>query len=243
MTTGEAREATHVDGRALRVLVVDDEPGLTESLTAAFRFRGWEADSASTGEDALAKTRRMPPDVIVLDVGLPDTDGFTLLPHLRAIHPDACVLFLTARDAVDDRIQGIEVGGDDYVTKPFSLGEVLARARGLARRAGLLRSQDSERLQVDDLVVELDTHMVQRGGDQIDLTATEFAVLSYLAARPKRVVSKEELLEQVWGYDFGASSHVVELYISYVRKKIDAGRPPLIHTVRGIGYSMRPSSA
>lgn len=153
------------------------------------------------------------------------------------------MLFLTARDEVDDRIQGIEVGGDDYVTKPFSLGEVLARARGLARRAGLLRSQDSERLQVDDLVVELDTHMVQRGGDQIDLTATEFAVLSYLAARPKRVVSMRSLLEQVWGYDFGASSHVVEALHLLCAQKIDAGRPPLIHTVRGIGYSMRPSSA
>lgn len=233
------RSAEHVDGRPLRVLVVDDEPGLTESLTAAFEFSGWEVSAAPDADGALQQVRSVPPDIVVLDIGLPQVSGLDLLGMIRALHPEVGVLFLTARDGVADRVHGIEIGGDDYVTKPFDLSEVLARSRALARRAGMLRSRDSERIQVDDLVIELDTHQVRRGGQNVELTATEFSVLAHLASNARRVISKEELLREVWGYDFGASSHVVELYISYVRKKIDAGHNPLIHTVRGFGYVLR----
>lgn len=233
----------HASGRPLRVLIVDDEPGLRDSIMAGFRFQGWEAESAPTGESAITRARASAPDVVVLDIGLPGIDGFEVLQRLRALYPGLGVIFLTARDAVEDRVSGIRQGGDDYLTKPFSLEEVVVRAEALVRRSGLVRQAQTDRLVVDDLVINTSTFEVERGGRPIRLTATEFGVARYLAQNARRVCSKQELLREVWGEDFTGGEHVVELYISYVRKKIDADGPSLIHTVRGIGYTMRPATA
>jgi two-component system OmpR family response regulator len=164
-----------------------------------------------------------------------------VLRRLRAELPHVCVLFLTARDAVEDRVAGITAGGDDYVTKPFSLEEVLARLRGLLRRAGIARSRSDTELVVGDLTMDEDAREVRRGGELIELTATEFELLRFLMRNPRRVLSKAQILDRVWNYDFGGQAHVVELYVSYLRKKIDAGREPLIHTVRGVGYVLKPA--
>lgn len=229
------------DGRPLRVLIVEDEAGLAEALVAAFSFRGWQAESVGTVAHASEVVRLSVPDLVVLDVMLPDGDGFELLGTLRARSPQIAVLFLTARDAPEDRVHGIEIGGDDYITKPFDLSEVLARSRGLMRRAGLLRQKQGTQLQVADLVVDVEAHEARRAGQLLSLTATEFALLRYLATHQRRVLSKDELLRKVWGDDFDGTLHVVELYVSYLRKKVDAeGMEPLIHTVRGAGYVLRP---
>jgi two-component system OmpR family response regulator len=177
----------------------------------------------------------------VLDIMLPDFSGLEVLRRLRAELPQVCVLFLTARDAVEDRIAGITAGGDDYVTKPFSLEEVLARLRGLLRRAGVARAKAGTELTVGDLTMDEDAREVRRSGELIELTATEFELLRFLMRNPRRVLSKAQILDRVWNYDFGGQAHVVELYISYLRKKIDAGREPLIHTVRGVGYILKPA--
>jgi two-component system OmpR family response regulator len=228
------------DGSPLRALVVDDEPNLADVIVSMLRFEGWDARSAGDGASAVRIGRELVPDAVILDVMLPDIDGFEVLRRLRAEHPGVCVLFLTARDSVEDRIAGITVGGDDYVTKPFSLEEVLARLRGLVRRAGIAAPGGGTHLVVGDLSMDEDAHEVRRGGDQIDLTATEFELLRYLMRNPRRVLSKSQILDQVWSYDFGGRAHVVELYISYLRKKIDSGREPVIHTVRGVGYVLKP---
>jgi two-component system OmpR family response regulator len=182
------------------------------------------------------------PDAVVLDIMLPDFDGLEVLHRMRTELPHVCVLFLTAKDAVEDRVAGITAGGDDYVTKPFSLEEVLARLRGLLRRAGIGRSRGETQLAVDDLTMDEDAREVRRGGDLIELTTTEFELLRFLMRNPRRVLSKAQILDRVWNYDFGGQAHVVELYISYLRKKIDADREPLIHTVRGVGYVLKPTS-
>ena len=187
--------------------------------------------------------REFRPDAVVLDIMLPDFDGLEVLRRLRAELPHVCVLFLTARDAVEDRVAGITAGGDDYVTKPFSLEEVLARLRGLLRRAGIARSRGETELVVGDLTMDEDAREVRRGGELIELTATEFELLRFLMRNPRRVLSKAQILDRVWNYDFGGQAHVVELYISYLRKKIDAGREPMIHTVRGVGYVLKPGRA
>jgi two-component system OmpR family response regulator len=228
------------DGAPVRVLVVDDEASLAELLARVLRYEGWEVETAGTGAAAIAAARTFCPDAVVLDVMLPDIDGLQVLTALRIEHPNVCVVFLTARDAVEDRVAGITAGGDDYVTKPFSLEEVLARLRGVLRRAGMARASDVNPLRVGDLSVDEEAHEVQRGGDRIELTATEFELLRYLMHNPRRVLSKAQILDRVWDYDFGGQAHVVELYISYLRKKIDAGREPMIHTVRGAGYVLRP---
>ncbi|MFF0312264.1 response regulator transcription factor [Streptosporangium sp. NPDC004379] len=229
------------DGAPVRVLVVDDEPDLVEVLCAVLRREGWEVRGATGGAAAVAAARGFRPDAVLLDVMLPDIDGLEVLRRLRAESPHVCVLFLTARDAVEDRVAGITAGGDDYVTKPFSLEEVLARLRGLLRRAGMARvSAEGDRLAVGDLVMDEDAREVTRGGELVELTPTEFELLRLLMLNPRRVLSKARILDEVWSYDFGGQAHVVELYISYLRKKIDAGRPPLIHTVRGVGYVLRP---
>ncbi|MGW1892838.1 response regulator transcription factor [Streptomyces sp. NPDC002004] len=232
------------DGSPVRALVVDDEPDLTEVLSAALRYEGWEVRTAADGTTALAAARDFRPDAVVLDWMLPDVDGLQVLGELRGVLPEVCVLFLTARDAVEDRIAGITAGGDDYVTKPFSLEEVVARLRGLLRRAGMAREPgDGARLVVGDLVMDEDAREVSRGGVAVELSRTEFELLRFLLRNPRRVLSKQQILDRVWSYDFGGRSHVVELYISYLRKKIDAGRPPLIHTVRGVGYVLQPDRA
>ncbi|GGW50146.1 DNA-binding response regulator [Streptomyces lucensis JCM 4490] len=241
-TTRSGRPAlTRPDGTPLRVLVVDDDPDLAEVLTGALRYEGWEVRAAGDGAAALAAAGELLPDAVVLDVMLPDTDGFAVLRRLHAVKPDVCVLFLTARDAVEDRIAGITAGGDDYVTKPFSLEEVVARLRGLLRRAGMARShEEGPRMVVGDLVMDEDAREVTRSGELIDLSPTEFELLRFLMRNPRRVLSKAQILDRVWSYDFGGRAHVVELYISYLRKKIDAGREPVIHTVRGAGYVLKP---
>jgi two-component system OmpR family response regulator len=230
----------HPDGSPIRVLVVDDEPTLTDLLQMALRYEGWEVKTAADGRHALALAREFRPDAIVLDMMLPDIDGMQVLSRVRQDGQQTAVLFLTAKDSLEDRINGLTAGGDDYVTKPFSLEELVARLRGLIRRSMLTASEEEDpRLVVGDLVLDEDSHEVSRSGEQIDLTATEFELLRYLMRNPRRVLSKTQILDRVWNYDFGGKSSVVEIYISYLRRKIDAGRKPMIHTVRGAGYMLK----
>ncbi len=230
------------DGTPIRVLVVDDEPSLAELLASVLRYEGWDIRTAADGSSAVRTAREFKPDAVVLDVMLPDFSGLEVLRRLRSELPHVCVLFLTARDAVEDRVAGITAGGDDYVTKPFSLEEVLARLRGLLRRAGVARARTGTELTVGDLTMDEDAREVRRSGELIELTATEFELLRFLMRNPRRVLSKAQILDRVWNYDFGGQAHVVELYISYLRKKINAGREPLIHTVRGVGYVLKPAN-
>ncbi|MFG3687276.1 response regulator transcription factor [Micromonospora sp. NPDC047740] len=235
-------ELRRPDGEPVRVLVVDDEPTLTDLLAMALRYEGWEVATAGNGTAAIITARQVKPDVVVLDVMLPDLDGFQVLRRLREETPSVPVLFLTARDAVEERIAGLTVGGDDYVTKPFSLEEVIARLRALLRRSGFaVATREEAVLTVGDLSLDEDSHEVRRGADLITLTATEFELLRYLMRNPRRVLSKAQILDRVWNYDFGGQANVVELYISYLRKKIDAGREPMIHTLRGAGYVLKPA--
>ncbi|MFD7321419.1 response regulator transcription factor [Streptomyces sp. NPDC059875] len=228
------------DGSAVRVLVVDDEASLAELLSMALRYEGWQVHSAGDGAGALRAAREFRPDAVILDVMLPDMDGLSVLGRLRREQPEVPVLFLTAKDAVEDRIAGLTAGGDDYVTKPFSLEEVVARLRGLIRRSGAGQARSESLLVVGDLTLDEDSHEVTRGGESIHLTATEFELLRYLMRNPRRVLSKAQILDRVWSYDFGGQANVVELYISYLRRKIDAGRSPMIHTRRGAGYLIKP---
>ena len=229
------------DGGAIRVLVVDDESSLSDLLSMALRYEGWEVRAAADGSSAVRTAREFRPDAVVLDVMLPDFDGLEVLRRMRADAPEMPVLFLTARDAVEDRVAGLTAGGDDYVTKPFSLEELVARLRGLLRRSGMSAARNGSELVVGDLILDEDSHEVRRADDLIELTATEFELLRFLMRNPKRVLSKAQILDRVWNYDFGGQSNVVELYISYLRKKVDAGRPPMIHTVRGAGYVLKPA--
>ncbi|ATW49393.1 DNA-binding response regulator [Streptomyces peucetius subsp. caesius ATCC 27952] len=243
MTTTSPQGRTEMlrpDGSPVRVLVVDDEASLSELLSMALRYEGWEVRSAGDGAAAVRTVRGFRPDAVVLDVMLPDMDGLAVLGRLRREVPDVPVLFLTARDAVEDRIAGLTAGGDDYVTKPFSLEEVVARLRGLIRRSGTAAVRSESLLAVGDLTLDEDSHEVTRGGESIHLTATEFELLRYLMRNPRRVLSKAHILDRVWSYDFGGQANVVELYISYLRRKLDAGRPPMIHTRRGAGYLIKP---
>src|SRR6187399_1692174 len=239
--TGSAPALLRPDGTALRVLVVDDEQMLTDLLSMALRMEGWDVRTAGSGFQALQAAREFAPDAMVLDIMMPDLDGMAVLQRLRQSGNDVPVLFLTAKDAVGDRVAGLTAGGDDYVTKPFSLEELVARLRGLMRRAGARRAQSSALLSVGDLELDEDSHEVRRAGEEILLTATEFELLRFLMRNPKRVLSKAQILDRVWNYDFGGQANVVELYISYLRKKIDAGRAPMIHTLRGAGYVLKPA--
>lgn len=233
---------TRADGSALTALVVDDEVNIAELVAMALRYEGWQVATAHTGRDAVATAKQERPDVVVLDLMLPDIDGMEVLQRIRGHDPTLPVLFLTARDAVEDRVAGLTAGGDDYVTKPFSLEELVARLRALVRRAGVAAAAQGESaLRVGDLVMDEDSREVVRDGDEIMLTATEFELLRYLMRNPRRVLSKAQILDRVWNYDFGGDANVVELYISYLRKKIDAGREPMIHTVRGAGYVLKPA--
>ena len=230
------------DGSPLRVLVVDDEVNIAELITMALRYEGWQVEAAHTGIKAVNAAKDFKPDAVVLDMMLPDFDGLEVLRRMRATDPGVPVLFLTARDAVEDRVAGLTAGGDDYVTKPFSLEEVVARLRALMRRAGAQQAATSSVLTVGDLELDEDSHEVRRGGAEILLTATEFELLRYLMRNPRRVLSKAQILDRVWNYDFGGQANVVELYISYLRKKIDHGREPMIHTLRGAGYVLKPAT-
>ncbi|EFP57175.1 response regulator receiver domain protein [Dermacoccus sp. Ellin185] len=207
----------------------------------ALRYEGWDIKTAATGNSAVKTAKEFKPDAVVLDMMLPDFDGLEVLRRMRDEDPALPVLFLTARDAVEDRVAGLTAGGDDYVTKPFSLEEVVARVRALLRRSVQLAEEETSLLTVGDLTLDEDSHEVMRAGTEINLTATEFELLRFLMRNPKRVLSKAQILDRVWHYDFGGQANVVELYISYLRKKIDAGREPMIHTMRGAGYVLKPA--
>ena len=233
-----AGSAAERAGDGARLLVVDDEPNITDLLSTALRYTGFEVAVADNGRDALAQAASFRPDLIVLDVMLPDLDGFEVCRRLRNDGMHVPVLFLTARDATEHKVSGLLLGGDDYVTKPFSLEEVVARVRAVLRRSRA-DSPDSVRLQFADLEMNEDTHQVRRAGRLIELSPTEFKLLRYLLLNARRVVSKAQILDHVWQYDFGGDANVVETYISYLRKKVDRAGPPLIHTVRGVGYTLR----
>jgi two-component system OmpR family response regulator len=226
------------DSEQVRILVVDDEPNIVDVISMALRFEGFQVESAATGNDAIAAVAARPPQLLVLDVMLPDIDGFEVARRLASARAEVPIIFLTARDSTEDVVHGLTVGGDDYVTKPFSLEELVARIRTILRRSGL-SVQDSPRLVLGDLELDEDTHEVMRGGREIELTATEFRLLRYLMLNPRRVLTRSQLLDHVWNYDFGGDARVLETYISYLRKKIDVDAPPLIHTVRGVGYALR----
>jgi len=235
---GELRRA---DGSQLRVLVVDDETALAELVSMALRYEGWSVRCAADGVSAVREAKQFRPDAVVLDIMLPDLDGLEVLRRLRLEQPEVPVLFLTAKDAVEDRIAGLTVGGDDYVTKPFSVEELVLRVRSLLRRSNSVASATSSQLVVGELTLDEDSREVRRAGQEIQLTATEFELLRYLMRNPRRVLSKAQILDRVWEYDFGGQANIVELYISYLRKKIDVGRQPMIHTMRGAGYVLRPT--
>jgi two-component system OmpR family response regulator len=222
-----------------RILVVDDEPNIVDVVAMALRFQGFEVDTAGTGRDALAAVERFRPQVMVLDVMLPDMEGFEVAERLGAQRGHVPIIFLTARDATEDKLRGLSIGGDDYVTKPFSLEELVARIRVILRRTGAGEVDDS-RLQFEDLELDEDTREVTRAGRPVDLTATEYRLLHYLMLNPRRVLTRSQILDHVWEYDFGGDARVLETYISYLRKKLDQHGPSLIHTARGVGYALRP---
>jgi two-component system OmpR family response regulator len=234
---------TRSDGTPIRAVVVDDEESLTDLVSMALRYEGWDVRTAANGHKAMSVIREFRPDVLVLDIMLPDIDGLTVLSRLRAAGIDTPALFLTAKDALDDRVTGLTIGGDDYVTKPFSLEELVARLRGLLRRdRRLVAGAGSSLLQVGDLTLDEERLEVTRGNVPIELTATEFELLRYLMRNPRRVLSRSQILDRVWSYDFDGRSSIVELYISYLRRKVDSLGPPMIHTVRGFGYVLKPAS-
>ncbi|HWG92643.1 MAG TPA: response regulator transcription factor [Mycobacteriales bacterium] len=224
-----------------RILVVDDEVSIAELLAASLRFAGFEVRTAGNGVDALELARTFGPDLLLLDVMMPGLDGFDVLRSLRGGGGRTPVLFLTARDAAEDRVAGLTLGGDDYVTKPFSLEEVVARIRAILRRtgAGDGAGARSGRLSFADLELDEDSHEAWKAGRPVALSPTEFKLLRYFLQNPGRVLSKAQILDHVWQYDFGGDANVVESYVSYLRKKVDTGEPRLLHTLRGVGYVLR----
>ena len=227
-----------------RLLVVDDEASIVELLTASLKYAGFDVVSANRGKDALRLVKEEQPDLVLLDVMMPSMDGFEVLRRMRSDGIDTPVLFLTAKDAVEDRIAGLTMGGDDYITKPFSLGEVLARIRVALRRSGHeVEASPASILTFVDIEMDEDAHEVTKAGEPVELSPTEFKLLRYLMQNPGRVLSKAQILDNVWHYDFGGEATVVESYISYLRRKIDSGEPRLLHTVRGVGYVLRAPKA
>jgi two-component system OmpR family response regulator len=229
------------DQDQLRVLVVDDEESITDLLGMALRYEGFQVDVAHTGRQALQSASDHRPHLIVLDVMLPDFDGFEVTRRLSSRGEKVPILFLTARDATEDKVRGLTLGGDDYLTKPFSLEELVARVRAILRRVGEFEDR-SAHLSFADLEMDDDAHRVRRGGKRIELTATEYKLLRYLLTNARKVLSKAQILDHVWNYDFGGEGNVVETYISYLRKKVEKEGPALIHTVRGVGYCLRLTS-
>ena len=221
-----------------RILVVDDEPNIAELLSAALSFEGYEVGVASTGAEALDQVRTFRPNLVMLDVMLPDFDGTEVCKRLRNQGEQVPIVFLTARDTVEDKVEGLSMG-DDYVTKPFSIEELMARVGAILRRAGEVAAADTSTLQFADLTMNIDTHEVWRAEHPIELTATEFNLLLYLLENARRVISKSELLDNVWGFEFHGDPNIVETYISYLRKKVDVSDPALIHTIRRVGYTLR----
>jgi two-component system OmpR family response regulator len=224
-----------------RVLVVDDERSIVDAVATALRYEGFQVEEAGTGREALKAAETQRPDLIVLDIMLPDLDGLEVTRRLRQDGLRVPVLFLTARDSTEDKVSGLTVGGDDYVTKPFSLAEVVARVRAILRRVRT-SGDDESVLRFGDLVLDEETHEVWRAGKPVHLTATEFNLLRYFMLNPRRVLSKSQILDHVWQYDYDGGDNVVETYVSYLRKKIDRLGPPLIHTIRLVGYTLRQPS-
>jgi two-component system OmpR family response regulator len=223
-----------------RLLLVDDEENLRSMLEAALRHNGFDVTTAATGRGALDSVVELRPDLVVLDVMLPDLDGFEVCRRLRADGVRTPVLFLTARDATEDKVRGLTLGGDDYLVKPFSLDELVARTHAVLRRAGLARGVESV-WRCADLEMDDDAHRVLRGGIEVSLSPTEYNLLRYLLVNQGRVLSKAQILDHVWQYDFGGDGGVVETYIGYLRRKLDTGEQKLIHTIRGVGYTLRPA--
>jgi two-component system OmpR family response regulator len=230
---------SHVSASKPRILVVDDEENLSFLITSALRMAGYETSVAGSGAEAIEVAQRFAPDVVVLDVMLPDTDGFALLTRLRGVGCEAPILFVTARHDTADRVRGLTIGGDDYITKPFALEELVARVQVCLRRSGF--GSDHSRLVVGDLELDLDSHRVWRAGHEAELSPTEFNLLRCLMTNAGRVVSRGQILDTVWQYDFNGESTIVESFISNLRKKVDAVEPKLIRTVRGVGYTIRAS--
>jgi len=226
------------DARSYRVLVVDDEPNIVEVIAMALRFQGFIVERAGSGREALAAVSSFKPHLMILDVMLPDMEGFEVASRLGAQRAGVPIIFLTARDTTEDKVRGLSGGGDDYMTKPFSLEELVARIRTILRRSGQA-SPESGRLSFEDLEMDEESREVTRAGEPIALTATEYRLLRYLMLNPRRVLTRAQLLDHVWNYDFGGDGRVLETYISYLRKKLDAHGPPLIRTVRGVGYSLQ----
>ncbi len=226
------------DTTSHRVLVVDDEPNIVDVVAMALRFQGFEVASAASGKEALSAVESFRPEVMILDVMLPDMEGFEVAERLGAERGHVPILFLTARDASEDKLRGLTTGGDDYMTKPFSLEELVARIRNILRRTG--NGSDSSRLVFEDLQLDEDTREVTRANEPVELTATEYRLLRYLMLNPRRVLTRGQILDHVWDYDFGGDARVLETYISYLRKKLDRHGPTLIHTSRGVGYALRP---
>jgi two-component system OmpR family response regulator len=227
-----------------RILVVDDESSISDLISTSLRFVGFEVRTAATGSEALTVAEEFKPHAVVLDVMLPDSDGFEVCRQLRSEGLNVGVLFLTAKDGMEDKVAGLTIGGDDYMTKPFSLEELVARLRALLRRIGVAEiNTDDEKIRFADLELNEATHEVRRGGILLEMSPTEFQLLRYLLINADRVVSKSQILDHVWQYDFRGDAGIVETYISYLRKKIDIFDPPLIHTVRGVGYRLRLPAA
>jgi two-component system OmpR family response regulator len=223
---------------ALRVLVVDDEPSIVDALATCLRYEGFEVDEAITGREALALAQDDPPDLVILDVMLPGLDGLEVTRRLRADGVNVPILFVTARDTLQDKLAGLTIGGDDYVTKPFALAEVIARVQTILRRVGVNPNEDDV-LRFADLELNESAHEVRRGGVDVKFTATEFNLLRYFMLNPRHVLSKSQILDYVWHYDFGGEANVVETSVSYLRRKLEKHGPPLIHTVRLVGYVLR----
>lgn len=237
---GQLPRIHRADGSPIRVLLVDDEPALTNLVKMALHYEGWDVEVVHDGQEAIAKFDKVGPDVLVLDIMLPDVDGLEILRRVRESDVYTPTLFLTARDSVMDRVTGLTSGADDYMTKPFSLEELVARLRGLLRRSSHLERPADEALRVGDLTLDGASREVTRDGTPISLSSTEFELLRFLMRNPRRALSRTEILDRVWNYDFAGRTSIVDLYISYLRKKIDSDREPMIHTVRGIGYMLRP---
>jgi len=238
---GQLPRMQRPDGSPIRVLLVDDERALTNLVRMALQYEGWDIYVAHDAQEALALYQANEPDVVVLDIMLPDLDGLGVMERLRQSATYTPILFLTARDSVHDRVAGLTAGGDDYMTKPFSLEELVARLRGLLRRSAYMTPDDQERITVGDLELDGASREVRRAGVSIALTSTEFELLRYMMRNPRRALSRQEVLQRVWNYDFGGRSSVVDLYVSYLRRKIDADQEPMIQTVRGVGYMLSPN--
>jgi two-component system OmpR family response regulator len=239
-TLNSIGDAAGVDSSTpARIVVVDDEPHILDLVATALRYEGFAVETAASGSQALDLVSRSEPDLVILDVMLPDLDGYAVHRRLSSDDPRVPVIYLTARDGTEDKVRGLTLGGDDYVTKPFSLEELIARVRAVLRRTRGIGGGPSSKLVFEDLELDEDTHEVARAGRPIELTPTEFKLLRYLMLNPRRVLSKLQILDHVWQYDFGGDTNVVETYVSYLRRKVDATAPKLIHTVRGVGYTLR----